>query len=270
MCIMDISVIIPSYKPQDYLFECLNSLFRQTIPHNIFEVIIILNGCKDPYYSLIKERISLFKEFNVSILQTDISGVSNARNIGIDYANGKYITFIDDDDLVSPTYLEDLLVVSSPTCVGCANSYAFVDDITEKRDNFMSRAFERCKNKPYSIYSYRQFLSPPVIKLIHRDIIGKTRFPITLKKSEDSVFCLQLAPKIKKMALAANSAIYYQRIREGSAMRTKNSIMNEFLQLVKLELEYIKVYIRNPFSYNVLFFLSRMFAGCRNFLTYIK
>lgn len=267
---MDISVIIPSYKPQDYLFECLNSLFRQTIPHNIFEVIIILNGCKDHYYSLIKERISLFKEFNVTILQTDIPGVSNARNIGIDYANGKYITFIDDDDLVSPTYLEDLLVVSSPTCVGCANSYAFVDDITEKRDNFMSRAFERCKNKPYSIYSYRQFLSPPVIKLIHRDIIGKTRFPITLKKSEDSVFCLQLAPKIKKMALAANSAIYYQRIREGSAMRTKNSIMNEFLQLVKLELEYIKVYIRNPFSYNVLFFLSRMFAGCRNFLSYIR
>ena len=46
--------------------------------------------------------------------------------------------------------------------------------------------------------------------------------------------------------------------------------MNEFLQLVKLELEYIKVYIRNPFSYNFIFFLSRMVAGFRNFLSYIK
>lgn len=265
-----ISVVIPSYKPKTYLFACLDSIKRQSLSVFDYEVIIILNGCNEPYAKQITQYIQDNLLVAWRLIQTDISGVSNARNIGIDKAQGEYITFIDDDDIVSPTYLEELLIVSSPTCIGCANSYAFVEDISERRENFMSKAFEKCKVLPYSIFNYRQFLSPPWVKLIHRNIIGNNRFPITLKKSEDSIFCLQITPNIEKMALAANTAIYYQRIREGSAMRAKHSFGNELNQMIKLELEYLRVYIRNPFSYNFIFLLSRMVAGFRNFFSYIK
>lgn len=267
---MKISVIIPSFKPHEYLYECLDALNKQTLDHKEFEVIIILNGCNEPYHSSITKHLLLLGGLNLLLLQTDVPGVSNARNIGIENAKGKYITFIDDDDLISPTYLDDLLAVSSPTCIGCANSYAFVDDISEKRDNFMSKAFEKCKALSFSLFNYRQFLSPPCVKLIHRDIIGMNRFPITLKKSEDSVFCLLLSPKIRKMALASNSAIYYQRIRNGSAMRAKHSFSNELIQLLKLEFVYLRVWIKNPFAYNLKFFISRIIAGVRNFLFYIR
>lgn len=267
---MLVSVIIPSYKPGDYLWECLNSLCKQSLDREDFEVVIVLNGCNQPYADQIEEYIRRHQTHGIRLLQTDVPGVSNARNIGIEAAKGEYLTFVDDDDIVSPAYLEDLLEVSSPSCIGCANSYAFVEDVAERQSNFMTMAFMKCKTQPYSLFAYRQFLSPPVIKLIHRSIIGDTRFPTSLKKSEDSVFCLQLTPRIKEMRLAKESTIYYQRLRKGSAMRTKNSFYSELRQLIQLEWEYIKVWGKTPLTYNIPFLLSRMVAGCRNFLSYVK
>ena len=123
---MKISVIIPTYKPQAYLWECLGSLCRQTFDKNAFEIILILNGCKEPYYAQIKEYISVnMSGCNVILLQTDTGGVSNARNIGLDIAKGEYITFIDDDDYVSSKYLECLYEKVAIDTVSLCYPYAF-------------------------------------------------------------------------------------------------------------------------------------------------
>ena len=102
---MKISVIIPTYKPGAYIWECLDSLRNQTLPKEDFELILVLNGCKDPYYSQIQEYIdkNLIGN-NVNFIQTDTGGVSNARNIALDVAKGEYITFIDDDDYISASF----------------------------------------------------------------------------------------------------------------------------------------------------------------------
>ena len=106
---MKVSVIIPTYKPQAYIWECLDSIKNQTFPKEDFEVILVLNGCNEPYYSQIKEYIdNNLVDYNVNFIQTDQGGVSNARNIALDAAKGEYVTFIDDDDYISPKYLEEL------------------------------------------------------------------------------------------------------------------------------------------------------------------
>ena len=56
-----ISVIIPTYKPEKYIYDCLKSLEEQTISKDFFEVIIVLNGDKQPYYDDIYEHISHIK-----------------------------------------------------------------------------------------------------------------------------------------------------------------------------------------------------------------
>ena len=53
----DISVIIPTYTPKEYLWECLDCLEQQTLNKDSYEVLIVLNGAKEPYFSLIKEKI---------------------------------------------------------------------------------------------------------------------------------------------------------------------------------------------------------------------
>lgn len=125
---MQISVIIPTYKPQAYIYECLGSLAAQTIDKSLFEVIVILNGCCEPYYLQLQEFIaSEMPGVNVNLLQTDTPGVSNARNVGLDVVCGQYVTFIDDDDYVSPAYLEQLYAKAAPDTISLCYPYAFND-----------------------------------------------------------------------------------------------------------------------------------------------
>lgn len=262
---MKISVVVPSYKPGAYLWECLDSIYNQTFLGSQFEVIIVLNGCNEPYRSQIEEYISSHTDkCALRLIQTDTAGVSNARNIGIENSKGEYLTFVDDDDIISESYLEELLKVSDRNTVGCCTSYYFEDDINNIEENFLSAAYNRVKNTEYDIYSYRQFLSPPVCKLIHRDIIGNDRFPLNLRRSEDSVFCLRISGKIKELKLAEPSAVYYIRQRKGSATRNNVSIKDELSELWKIEIEYFKYWLSHLFSVNVTFMLSRIAAGFRN------
>ena len=62
---MEISVIIPTFRPQDYLWECLDSLFSQTLPKDQYEVIVILNGEREPYHEMIQKNYYRKKYFHI-------------------------------------------------------------------------------------------------------------------------------------------------------------------------------------------------------------
>ncbi len=268
---MTISVIIPSYKPQDYLWACLQSLISQTYPKDEFEVVLVLNGCFEPYNTDIQKFIEeKMQGMHINFIHTEVGGVSNARNIGVDAARGEYITFIDDDDLITPNYLSNLLSVSTPTCVGCSNSYAFSENLCNTRENFLTVGYRNCKGTKFSLLRYRNFLSQPWCKLIHKSIIGKIRFPLDLKRSEDSVFCLAISPNVQDMKLASADTIYYQRERHGSAMRTKRPMFDVIKEHLYIEWKYIMVWCKNPSKYNILFVLSRMVACIKNCVYYLK
>lgn len=154
---MKISVIIPTYKPQDYLWECLNSLVAQTFPKEDFEVILVLNGCCEPWKSNIQQYIDdRMQGMNVNYIQTDEGGVSNARNIALDCAKGDYVTFIDDDDFISPTYLEELYEKAAPDTVSLCYPYAFNDGkIEEQLPYTITEAYNYCINYQYKSLSSR-------------------------------------------------------------------------------------------------------------------
>ena len=81
---MKISAITPLYRPQAYLWECLASLVYQTFPKEDFEVILVLNGCSEPYKRDIEQYISSkMGGMHVQFIHTEEGGVSNARNMGI-------------------------------------------------------------------------------------------------------------------------------------------------------------------------------------------
>jgi glycosyltransferase involved in cell wall biosynthesis len=103
-----ISVVIPTYKPDYTLYEWLESLKKQTLNCEMFEVIIVLNGDKKPYEEEINNYIKT-STLNINFVYAEEKGVSNARNVGIKLAKGEYITFIDSDDWISENYLLGLL-----------------------------------------------------------------------------------------------------------------------------------------------------------------
>lgn len=258
---LDISVIIPSFKPQSYLYECLESLKSQTFDHNHFEIIIILNGCKEPYYSDIQNYIKhSLPDMNINFIQTDIPGVSNARNIGLDNAKGEYICFVDDDDIVSPNYLSDLLENADEDSIVISNIYSFIHNINEKRKNFFvcNKLSNKERYAHASLFSNRSFLAFPVAKIIHKSIIENRRFNCKFKNGEDALFMTSISDKIKDFRFTNNTAIYYVRERVGSASRRKFNFLLLTKDTLLLLLAYFSIYFSKPLSYNLPLFLSRI------------
>ena len=198
---MNISVIVPTYKPRDYLWKCLESLRLQTLPKEQFEVLLILNGCDAPFSNRINEYIKNNNTgFNVRFIQTAVPGVSNARNIGIEKSVGDYITFIDDDDYVSPSYLEELYKVSTPTTVGLCYPLSFMDgeDIYTPY-SITSEYRDDPSGESLSYKNTKKFFSGPVYKLIHKSIIADRRFDVRFENGEDSLFMFLISDKLIKM-----------------------------------------------------------------------
>lgn len=258
---MKISVIIPTYKPKAYLWECLDSLVAQTFAKKDFEVLLVLNGCLEPYRSEIGAYLEKNKyKINIYFFKTEISGVSNARNIALDNAKGEYVTFIDDDDKISPSYLEDLYTKASPNNIVASNVKAFYDIKNKTENDYIALAYKKLinKNSPLSVFKGRKFMSSSCCKIISRRIIQDVRFDTNLKIGEDSVFMAKISKKVKSIVLSDSSAIYYRRLRAGSASRVKQPILKKCNIVCKLLKKYTKML--TP-SYNIPFIATRIVAA---------
>lgn len=100
----EISVIVPVYKVEPYIRRCVDSILIQTFTD--FELILVDDGSPDHCGVICDEYAE--KDPRVRVIHKPNGGVSSARNAGIDAAQGNWITFVDSDDYVTETYLEDL------------------------------------------------------------------------------------------------------------------------------------------------------------------
>lgn len=101
-----ISVIVPVYNGADRIIRCLESI--QSQKYSDFECIVIDDGSSDDSYNVIKNWI---KDDRFHLYRQENAGVAIARNRGIEYANGEFIAFTDQDDYVTPEYLSHMMAV---------------------------------------------------------------------------------------------------------------------------------------------------------------
>lgn len=264
---MKISVIIPSYRPQSYLYECLMSLERQRFDKQCFEVIIVLNGCCEPYRSEIVGWLS-HMSLNAYVLQTEVAGVSNARNIGLDHAQGDFITFIDDDDLVSETYLSAMYAIAAQGRIPLSNLIAFQEDDLQKHiPYYISQVYNDHVKEGIvdDIVKIRSYFSTSCCKLLGRDIIGERRFNVQFTHGEDSLFMFLISDRCHSFQLTSPDVVYYRRIRAGSAisMLTSWRFRRRLQHVWKCIWQYTQVYWSACRSYNLLFYITRVCAALR-------
>lgn len=258
----EITIIVPTYKPQAYIYECLNSILSQTIHKDRFELIIVLNGCDEPYRNMIEQYLSQNDSLQARLIQTDVPGVSNARNIGIEHARGENICFIDDDDWVSPMYLEALLTARHGND---SITVSTVKDYDEERNTFHEDYITRTYNRfvacgKASLLGGRSFLSSSCCKMIPRDMIGRHRFSPEFKIGEDSLFMASITDSMKTIILADAGAVYFRRERNVSASRSRLSRAFLVKNMVNTWMAYVKIYLSNISGYNLPFFMTRLVA----------
>lgn len=100
-----ISIIVPIYNTESFLDECINSIVKQYYAN--FECILVDDGSTDSSGIICDQWAK--KDTRIHVIHKQNAGVSMARNVGIERAIGDFITFIDSDDLVAPTYLSDMV-----------------------------------------------------------------------------------------------------------------------------------------------------------------
>ncbi|WP_201603427.1 glycosyltransferase family 2 protein [Psychrobacter submarinus] len=257
----DIAVLVPTYKPGDYLERCLDSLENQTLSRSEFKVYLVLNGSEGSYKVYIQTVLQNY-HFNYEFFDIKEAGVSNARNFLIENSTEDFIVFLDDDDLISQNYLAELRSVTSESFMGITNIVNFEKDLSSLKSNYIGNSFLKLKSIETSKTKSRKYFSSPVAKMLHRKMIGETRFNTNLSVGEDSLFMTEISNKIKGIKKTDNDVLYYVCEREGSATRSRIDKPKEIKRVAYLTYLYSKM-LFSPRS-DKTFLLTRVLATVRH------
>lgn len=207
----EVSIIVPVYKAEVFLHKCITSIINQSFKD--WECILVDDGSPDCSGIICDDYSS--KDSRIRVIHKKNGGVSSARNVGIDNANGRWICFVDSDDYVSPDYLSVML------------EQAIADDI------FVMVSFDNNKSVGEGLVRGEQMikkyfsspleqLSAPYCKLFNRDILIKSNiiFEQGIHMGEDALFTLKYLGQINAVAYKDYPDLYFYN-RDSGGLSTK-------------------------------------------------
>lgn len=97
-----VSIVVAIYNVEKYVSKCIESILKQTFTD--FELLLVNDGSKDGSLAILEEYAA--KDSRIEIINKVNGGLSDARNVGMKKAQGKYIYFVDGDDFIEETLLE--------------------------------------------------------------------------------------------------------------------------------------------------------------------
>ena len=227
-----ISVIVPVYNVEAYLERCVESILQQTYAH--FELILINDGSTDSSGQICDHLASQYE--NIKVYHIENSGVSNARNMGIQLATGSWVTFIDSDDFVTQDYLATLASAVEGVNVGFAIAplhhikNGIVTDIPSHSGKTELWSTEETM-KELLMTTRTSFF--PVAKLFKRDLLADEKFNTNYHLAEDALFLTELLLKTRCSSVFIDKPIYYYDHREGSATTSVNRYVFDTIEVYK-------------------------------------
>lgn len=216
-----VSVIVPVYNTQEFLEQCVDSILIQS--HSRIEIILVDDGSTDASgnlcdnYSMMDPRVKVIHQEN--------QGVSGARNVGIEVAKGKYVTFIDADDVVTPDHVEVLysLAIENDCDVSISGvDYVHNINLSARKIDFdpdMTDLIDGPSAAKNMLYQ-KGIDNGPVAKLYSRGLFRKIRFDEELAIAEDLDVNYRILMTLDRVAVV-QLRTYLYRQRQGSAMRSK-------------------------------------------------
>ena len=213
-----ISVIIPIYKVEEYLDECIISVVSQTYLN--LEIILVDDGSPDNCPQMCDEWAR--RDSRIKVIHKANGGLSDARNAGIGIASGEYIAFVDSDDFIKLDMFEKLhtaLVKTGADIAACGI-------LTCEGEKQTAWGCRDTVGTPKQIYSllYNDTAYPVAAwnKLYRRSCWETLRFPVG-KTCEDAFTTYQLIHNAQRIVMIPE-ALYCYRIRPGSIMTSSFSL----------------------------------------------
>lgn len=208
-----ISVIVPVYKTEKYLGECIQSILAQSYAD--FELILIDDGSPD-HSGRICDRFAE-TDRRISVIHKENQGVSAARNDGLDLAKGEYICFVDSDDCVDKNYLSILAQeMRKGGMAACRMNDAGKAIVSDEREVL------RPEEAQVSCFSYYGMCGFVWGRLFDAEIIrsNRLRFEQDVAICEDVLFMTRYLRAATNNVIWNNSPLYFYRTnREGAKTR---------------------------------------------------
>ncbi len=270
---MTISIIIAAFNVEDFIYDCLISIYLQKMEN--IEVIVINDGSTDNTNHLVKKFIlkyNLKKNDKWKVFNQNNVGLSVTRNNGINYATGDYIIFLDGDDLLTPNALFDInlkLHRFSNLDMYCFTARCFDGTNNEftQADEFYSRRF--LQEKEYNGLDYykilesnESFVASACLYAVRSSILKQGLKFLPHIIHEDELFTRQLLLKVENLYFERNP-IYLRRIRTGSI--TTSPVSNKKIEsLLVISNELSKTPIFRKSANNFYKMAVKMYLGKSN------
>ncbi|QHQ62330.1 glycosyltransferase [Anaerocolumna sedimenticola] len=177
-----VSVIVPVYKAENYLYRCVESIRKQT--YSKLQIILIDNGSPDKCPEICENFAKL--DSRIKVIHKEYGSISSARNAGLDVMTGSYVAFIHCEDFIYKDYLKTLIflclkyktdIAACGVCYGNGSSFHRVSKngkiyVYNNKDAFMSRKIK----------------SGLAGKLYRTTLFANERFPVKEQVSENKQF----------------------------------------------------------------------------------
>lgn len=236
-----ISVIIPVYKAENYIATCIGRVLTQTFDD--FELLLVLDGSFDMSESICINYAQ--KDARIKILKKEHFGVAYARQTGLNESRGDYIIYVDADDEIESTYLEELYkkaIDDEADMVVCDYVELTSEGKVEKSQQPSELTGIAYLNDILAGKCYGALWN----KLIKRNVVLKsaTSFPINLSMREDLVFLSNLLPHISKLSYIHRFLYGYERRNVESLT---NNYINESVQYYNQEVIWNSLILENKY-----------------------
>lgn len=218
----EISIIVPVYKVEKYLNECIDSILAQTFTD--FEVILVDDGSPDNCPALCDAAAE--KDSRIRVIHQQNKGLSGARNAGIDIARGSWLSFIDSDDSIDKAFCEKLYNAVTQADAKLAVSDILYFDADGSLSGYQERAL-RTEILPREEAAHRIRLTPLVhatTKLYSRELFADLRFPVG-QNYEDALTIPAVLEQVTEV-VCVGEPLYHYRFNPNGIVRGKIGLKN--------------------------------------------
>lgn len=219
-----LSIIVPVYNTEKYLTKCLDSIINQTIKK--IEIICVNDGSTDGSLDILEKYQKIDKR--IRIINKINGGLSSARNMGIEYATGEYIAFVDSDDSIElNTYETSLLHFNSPEVdlVYFSTRLVIEGNVNRVQDEqYFEHKYSGLVNLSHDVMTKMDVCAWNKIYKLSIIKKYKIRFPDGLWYEDNPFFWSYTL--VCNYAFFINDKFYYYLIRSGSIMSKEKNKSN--------------------------------------------
>ena len=203
-----LSVIVPVYNAEATLHQCIDSILDQN--YKDYELILVNDGSTDNSKSICDSYAQ--KDDRILVIHQENKGVGAARNAGLDIAKGHWISFIDSDDFIEPSFLQCDFDDNVDLILFCIKDFDVVNNSVRQSVRYsQSKLVEGIVLKGFiDKYIDTIIFRAPWAKLFKKESIGSLRFCEDMKVAEDAFFVLDYLSHVDKIALIRSGSYVFR------------------------------------------------------------